>query len=102
MSEILYSASIGFSSYRDEMTRDTRAMEDILKSEGIPFVPFDADMREEDYFERTGETDFFDVWEAFQMYHEELIGILGDNGISAYADGYAGMFYIERDDEETN
>ena len=57
-------------------------------------------MREEAYFACKGETDFFDVWEELEAYYEELTGILGDNGISAYADGYAGMFFIER--EETN
>ena len=100
MSEILYSAPIGFDTYHNEVRRDAAAMEDILRAEGIPFTPFDKETCEEDYFERKGETEFFDVWEEFEFYYEELTGILGDNGISAYADGYAGMFFIER--EETN
>ena len=99
MTEILYSASIGFDTYHNEVRRDTKAMEDVLRAEGVPFTPFDEDTREEAYFECKGEIEFFDVWEEFEAYYEELTGILADNGISAYADGYAGTFTIER---ETN
>lgn len=98
MSETLYSAPIGFDTYHNEVRRDTEAMEYLLRAEGIPFTPFDKETREEDYFERKGETDFFNVWEEFEAHYEYLTGILGDNGISAYADGYAGMFYIEREE----
>ena len=97
MNETLYSAPIGFDTYHNEVRRDTDTMENILRAEGITFEPFDKETREEDYFERKGETDFFNVWEAFEAYHEELISILGDNGITAYADGYAGTFTIERE-----
>ena len=97
MVETLYSAPIGFDTYHNEVRRDTDTMENILRAEGITFEPFDIDAREEAYFERKGETGFFNVWEAFEAYHEELISILGDNGITAYADGYAGTFTIERE-----
>lgn len=91
---ILYSAPIGFDNYHNEVRRDTKAMESVLRAEGIPFVPFfDGETREEDYFGRND----FDAWEEFVFYSEELTAILADNGIAAYADGYAGMFYIERE-----
>ena len=98
MSEILYSAPIGFDNYVNEVRREAAAMENILRAEGIPFTPFDKETCEEDYFERKGHTEFFDVWEEFEAYYEELTGILADNGITTYADGYAGMFYIEREE----
>lgn len=97
MTEILYSAPIGFDTYHNEVRRDVEAMENILRDEGIPFVHFDEDTREEAYFECTGETDFFDSWEEYEAYYEELIAILADNGITTYVDGYAGMFFIERE-----
>ena len=97
MNETLYSAPIGFDTYHNEVLRDTDAIEAVLRAEGIAFTPFDEDTREEDYFDRKGETEFFDVWEEFEAYYEELSGILADNGITTYADGYAGMFYIERE-----
>ena len=92
MVETLYSAPIGFDNYHNEVTRDAKAIEAILSAEGIPFTPFDKETCEEDYFESKGS-----VWEEFEAYYEELTGILADNGITAYADGYAGMFYIERE-----
>ena len=98
MVETLYSASIGLDTYHNEVRRDAAAMENILRAEGITFEPFDKETREEDYFERKGETEFFDVWEEFEMHYEYLNGILADNGITSYADGYAGMFYIEREE----
>ena len=98
MVETLYSAPIGFDNYHNEVTRDAKAIEAILSAEGIPFTPFDKETCEEDYFNRKGETEFFDVWEEFEAYYEELTGILADNGITAYVDGYAGMFYVEREE----
>ena len=97
MSETLYSAPTGFDTYLNEVRRDANAMENILRAEGIPFTPFDKETREEDYFECKGETEFFDVWEEFEAHYAYLTGILAVNGITAYADGYAGMFYIERE-----
>ena len=97
MPEILYSAPIGFDTYHNEVRRDTEAIENILRAEGIPFTSFDKETCEEDYFERKGETEFFDVWEEFELHYEYLTGILADNGITSYADGYAGMFFIERE-----
>ena len=98
MTETLYSAPIGFDNYVNEVRRDAAAIENILRAEGIPFTPFDKETCEEDYFERMGETEFFDVWEEFEVYYEELTGILADNGITAYADGYTGMFYVKREE----
>ena len=98
MVETLYSAPIGFDTYHNEVRRDTKAIEAILSAEGIPFTPFDKETCEEDYFERKGETEFFDVWGEFEAYYEYLTGILADNGITTYADGYAGMFYVEREE----
>ena len=98
MVETLYSAPIGFDNYHNEVTRDAKAMEDVLRAEGIPFVPLDMEAREEAYFERKGETEFFDVWEEFEAYYEELRDLLADNGITVYVDGYAGMFFIEREE----
>lgn len=95
---ILYSAPIGFDTYRNEVRRDVEAMENIMRDEGIAFTPFDEDTREENYFERNGHTDFLNLWEEYEFYSDELIAILASNGISAYADGYAGMFYIEREE----
>ena len=93
MNETLYSAPIGFDNYHNEVTRDAKAIEAILSAEGIPFTPFDKETCEEDYFERKGSA----VWEEFEAYYEFLTGILADNGITTYADGYAGMFFIERE-----
>ena len=98
MTETLYSASTGFDTYYNEVRRDIRAMEDVLRAEGIAFTPFDEDTRKEAYFEYKGEIEFFDVWEEFEAYYEELTGLLADNGITTYADGYAGMFFIEREE----